>query len=489
MSSSKEKGPLGSESSQENVMVEESRDAVFGEITEDGPNYRAVGWKGTAVLMMKTQIGLGVLSIPIAFDALGVIPGIICLIAIAAITTWSDYIIGVFKLRHREVYNIDDVGELLLGRPGRILFGAAFCLWWIFVAGSGMLGISIGLNAVSSHATCTAVFVAVAAVIAFLFASIQTLGRISWLAWVGLFAILTSSMFPPLAASPGACPFTKAILNPNFLLFLTVMIVTVAVGIQDRPSAAPKDAVWVSDYKLFAHSSFYQAISAISTLVFAFAGTPAFFSIASEMREPEHYNRALIVCQSVVTGFYIAVGVVIYYFCGSYVSSPALGSAGPIVKKVSYGFALPGLIVSTLLFVHIVGKYIFVRLLKGSRHLTANTLTHWITWLACTFSVTLIAYIIASSIPVFGDLVSLVGALLGTPMCFQPMGGMWLYDNWSKGKTHRTTRWKWMVCWSIFVIVAGFFLMVAGTYGSVLSIVNSYRTNGGTSAWTCANNS
>lgn len=57
-----------------------------------------------------------------------------------------------------------------------------------------MLGISIGLNAVSSHATCTAVYVAVAAAIAFVFASIQTLGRISWLAWVGLFAILTSSM-------------------------------------------------------------------------------------------------------------------------------------------------------------------------------------------------------------------------------------------------------------------------------------------------------
>ena len=37
-------------------------DAVFGEITEDGPNYRNVGWIGTTALMMKTQIGLGVLS-------------------------------------------------------------------------------------------------------------------------------------------------------------------------------------------------------------------------------------------------------------------------------------------------------------------------------------------------------------------------------------------------------------------------------------------
>lgn len=80
------------------------QDAVFGEITEDGPNYRNTGWIGTIALMMKTQIGLGVLSIPAVFDVLGMVPGVICLIIIAAITTWSDYIVGVFKLRHRSVY-------------------------------------------------------------------------------------------------------------------------------------------------------------------------------------------------------------------------------------------------------------------------------------------------------------------------------------------------------------------------------------------------
>lgn len=60
-----------------------------------------------------------------------------------------------------------------------------------------MLGLSIGLNAVSMHGTCTAVFVAVAAILGFAFGSIQTLGRISWLAWVGLTCILTSSTPPP----------------------------------------------------------------------------------------------------------------------------------------------------------------------------------------------------------------------------------------------------------------------------------------------------
>lgn len=80
--------------------------------------------------MMKTQIGLGILSIPTAFDSLGIVPGVICLCTIACITTWSDYVIGRFKLNHREVYGIDDAGALIFGPIGRGVLSVAFCLCW-----------------------------------------------------------------------------------------------------------------------------------------------------------------------------------------------------------------------------------------------------------------------------------------------------------------------------------------------------------------------
>ncbi|KAI9929632.1 hypothetical protein AWENTII_009389 [Aspergillus wentii] len=410
-----------------------AHDAVFGDITEDGPNYRNVGWMGTIALMIKTQIGLGVLSIPGAFDILGIVPGVICLLAIAAITTWSDYMVGVFKLNHREVYGIDDAGGLMFGRLGREFFAFAFCL---------------------------SVFLAVAAIIGFVFSSIQTLGRLTLLAWLGAFSILTS-----------------------------ILILTISVGVQDRPAAAPQDAPWASDFKIIGNPSFSDAISAVATLVFGYAGTPGFFSIVSEMRDPGFYPRSLMICQSVVTGTYIIIGCVVYYYCGSYVASPALGSAGVTMKKVCYGVALPGLMVTIMLVSHLPAKYIFLRILRGSRHLTANTFIHWATWLSCTFSIAIIAYIIASAIPVFDGLVSLVGALLGTLMSFQPMGCMWLYDNWSKGKVDKKPRWIAMVCWSCFVVASGTFLMVAGTYGSVVSIMNSYKEEGGSAPWSCADNS
>lgn len=127
-----------------------------------------------------------------------------------------------------------------------MLSGTAFVLYWIFVAGAGMLGISIALNSLSTHGACTAIFVAVAAIAGFCLASIQTLGKISWLAWVGLTGILSA-----------------------------IFVLTVAVGVQDRPADAPTDGPFVSDYHIINNSGWSASISACSSLVFAFAGTPA----------------------------------------------------------------------------------------------------------------------------------------------------------------------------------------------------------------------
>lgn len=46
-----------------------------------------------------------------------------------------------------------------------------------------------------------------------------------------------------------------------------------------------------------------------------------------------------------------------------------------------------------------------------------------------------------------------------------------------------------MVCFAVFVIVSGTFMMVAGTYGSIVGIMESYKVSGGSAAWTCADNS
>lgn len=122
--------------------------------------------------------------------------------------------------------------------------------------------------------------------------------------------------------------------------------------------------------------------------------------------------------------------------------------------------------------------------------MTSNTFIHWGTWIGCTFGCTIIAYVIASGIPVFNNLLSLIGALLGAVLAYQAAGCMWFYDNWSEIYTTKRT-WKWIALafWSGFLIVVGTFITIAGTYGSVVDIIESLQKEGVSRPWTCADNS
>lgn len=390
----------------------------------------------------------------------------------------------------------------------------------MFGAAGGMLGIAIGFNAITTHGACTAIFVAIAAGLGFGFASIRTLGRLTWIAWVGLIFLIAASMSstifqpPPLSLSLLFYLFMcRKVSNKWFLVFT----LTISVAVQDRPDAAPQEGDWSSDYVLFNQPSFTQAMNAISIFLNAFGAVPAFFPIVSEMRDPKRYTRSLLFSHGVVAALYILVGCVVYYYCGSFVSSPALGSAGKLMKKVCYGLSLPGLTVTTVLTIHVssqprprhpqvlsntvrtnkktdpkqfAAKYIFLRILGGSDHVNKNTVKHWVTWLGCTFGCSCIAYIIASTIPSFGTLSSLIGAAFSTILCVIPYGVMWLFDNWPQRKSATwISGWTWHAVWSVFVSLAGVVVMIGGIWGSALDIHAAYSQPGANGPFTCADNS
>jgi amino acid permease len=435
-------------------------DAVFGEINEEGPNYKNVSLLGTVMLMVKAQIGLGVLSIPSVFQALGLVPGVILLLTAGCLTHWAGYMVGKFKLRHPEVYSVADVGYMIGGRVGREFMAISYWLFMTCIAGSGMLGISIALNAISSHGTCTAAFVAVAAIVVFAVSSIQTLEKLSWISWVGVFSITIS-----------------------------LMIVTIGVGIQDRPAAAPAVGDWMKDVVIFGNPTFATAMSSVGSLLFAFAGMPSYFAVVAEMRDPRQFPLALFITQMFMYALYLAVGIVVYWYCGQYVASPALGSAGPLLKKVAYGIVLPALIASSVLYTHMPAKYLFVRILRGTDDLSKNTKKHYIVWFSCVAGCTLFSYVIASAIPVFGGLVGLIGALLGSILCLSMESAMWFYDFFSLRKTDKSFKYRALFAWAAFVGFCGIFICGAGTYGAVEDIKIGYAANGGTTPWSCADNS
>lgn len=91
---------------------------------------------------------------------------------------------------------------------------------------------------------------------------------------------------------------------------------------------------------------------------------------------------------------------------------------------------LYSLIVSGLLYSHLSAKYLLVRVLRGSKHLSKNTRVHYLVWGGCVFTCIAVSFILAASIPFFGALVGFVGACFGSFIVLIIEGAMWFYDSW-----------------------------------------------------------
>lgn len=431
---------------------------------------------GAAILVVKTSFGLGVLGIPTTFAALGFFPGLLCLLILSIVSTLAGWYIGRFRLHHPSVHSIGDVGFLLFGEAGRGFLGVSLWLFYTLSYGSGALATSIAFNSITDHATCTMVWVVVAAIIAFVIGSM--LRTLKSLVWLGSAAIVS--------------------------VFLAVWIAAIASLVLKRPAAAPAypAPVDLNNGPFASSTSFAAVMAAISTQLFSLCGTASFFQIHSEMRDHRQWTKSLCLGQGFVCLNYIATSVIIYAKVGQYVPSPLLGVGGEVVKKVAYGIALPALLYTCIFQAHIAAKYAFVRILRNTRHLQSSTKIHWLTWVGSMTAVCIFGFIVACAVPFFGGLLGLIGALLGTTFMITVPALMYLYDAafLAKGSEHGL-RYK-VHTWlrhglssrplygliAIFFVVAGLFITVASTYGSIDGIVESFETGSNGAAFSCANN-
>lgn len=63
---------------------------------------------------------------------------------------------------------------------------------FILVAGSGILGVSIALNALSTHAACTVWWSFLATILVIAIGSIRTFHHIGWVTWAGFSSIFVA---------------------------------------------------------------------------------------------------------------------------------------------------------------------------------------------------------------------------------------------------------------------------------------------------------
>jgi hypothetical protein len=225
---------------------------------------------------------------------------------------------------------------------------------------------------------------------------------------------------------------------------------------------------------VIAHPSFANGITATSNIFGSSAGTSAFLPVISEMKNPKEYRKALFACMSFVTVTYTVFSLVVYRYCGQWVTSPSLGSAGGVIKKAAYGIALFGLVISGCLYLHICAKYLFVRILRNTKHLQLNTVVHWSTWLGCVWGLAALGFVLSEAVPVYNWLSALSGSLCFAPLALTLPGLMWIYDHkpWIRG-----TLVQQLIYWLHWALAAlGVFLMIAGTYSTASLIKAAYST-------------
>lgn len=256
---------------------------------------------------------------------------------------------------------------------------------------SHVLAFSLMMNVITDHGACTIVFMVIGAVVSFVFTIPRTLKALSY------FSI--SSFLSVIAA---------------------VMVIMIAVGIQNSPAGA---------VELTRKTSLYMAFSGVTNIAFAYAGHLTFFTFISEMKKPSDYPKALMMLQACDTILYLVTAVVVYRYIGHGVGSPALSSTHPLISKIAYGIACPTIVISGVVNGNVAAKYIINRVEKAANVDLTKSKRGFLFWIGLVFSLWLVAWLIAEGIPVFNGLLGVISALFVSWFSFGVNGMFWFHLN------------------------------------------------------------
>ncbi|EPS94778.1 hypothetical protein FOMPIDRAFT_1038729 [Fomitopsis schrenkii] len=420
---------------------------VYGEDGSGGIKYRTMVWWKAAALMLAETVSLGILSIPSVFNSLGMVAGCFLVISLGGIATITGYMIGAFKLRYPHVHNMADAGMILAGPFGREVLGAAQVVFMVFLCGSHVLTGMIAFDTITAGASCSVLWAGISAIICIVLTLPRTLNGISYLSVVSFISIVAA-----------------------------VLITMIGVGVTGHQGGVT----------VTANLKFASGFLAVTDIIFAYAGHVGFFTFIAEMKEPKDFVKALYALQIADTTLYLIVGIVVYAYAGRDTVSPALGNTGTTLRRIAYGIALPTIMIAGVINGHVCAKLVFRRNGVASRHMTAHSWTGWLTWTAICLAIWAVAFIIAEVIPFFNDLLGVISALFASWFTYGISGIFWFH------LTPRSERWAtpWQRCKTVFwtcVIMMGAFIMVAGLYASITSIVDGYKSGQFATPFTCAN--
>ncbi|EME76953.1 uncharacterized protein MYCFIDRAFT_147487, partial [Pseudocercospora fijiensis CIRAD86] len=424
----------------------------------------------TTLIFFTNQVGIGILSLPGMLHTIGLIPGIITIIAFGVLATYTAYILIQFYRRYPQIRDVVDVGRIMGGRTLEIIVGIAHVLNLCLICASANVTLSIALNTITDHALCTVGFIGIPMIICWILCMPRTF---SFAGWFGIPATIS--------------------------IFTSVIIVIIALAINGPSTSTPGYLGEPANEPLVMllgpnpAATMNQQFESVLNVAFAYAGNQAFITVMCEMRNPsKDYPKAIIWLNVFGIPMYVIVACVIYAMAGQYVVSPALGSAPGVASQVAYGILFPTMLGSGLVFGHTGIKYMYNvvmdNIIKTQHKLTDNTFLTWGVWLGLGTTFWVTAFVLANAIPAFNSILAISSALFVTWFTFGMANAQWIFINW--GYQFSTWRKSSLAIFNWFMILASAFLTVFGLYTSISDLnARVQDPNDSLNVFTCADNS
>ncbi|KAJ6437246.1 amino acid transporter [Purpureocillium lavendulum] len=426
-----------------------------------GKTYRTLTRWDTILVLVTNQVGLGILSLPKILLTLGLVPGIIAILGLGVVSTYTAYELLQFWRAHPHCVNMVDMARVVGGRPLEAILGVSLLIKICMTCGSATVTIAVALNSISGHALCTVGFAGVGAIACWLLCLPRT------------FKFVSQTGVPSTVS-----------------IFAAVLIVIISLGVAGSPTNAPPG--WDKEIVIVGNPSFRDGVSACLKVCYAYAGNVGFVSYMAEMKDPSRdFVPALGVLQVFSVILYLVTAVAIYCLSGQYTTSPALGSAPLLPAKVAYGVVLPALLSTGLVFGHTAIKYLYVvamRAMKRTQQMTDNSARSWTTWVLCATAFWAVSFVLANAIPIFDSILSIASATFIAWFTFGISGVFWYHRNWQEKFERRNL---FLAVVNALLILQSLFMNGVGLWAAVQGLIDIFndKENKIGGAFTCADNS
>ncbi|KAM5341201.1 hypothetical protein ACJ41O_015310 [Fusarium nematophilum] len=429
---------------------------------QGGKSFRTLGRWDTIFILLANQVGLGILSLPSTLKTLGVIPGIIAIIGIGALSWYTAYELLQFYRVHPQVVNIVEMTRFVGGKWLEGVAGVMMMIQVIFVAASAMVTLSIALNTISSHATCTVVFIFISCAACYLF------------------------------GIPRTTKFVSHLGVPNAVsVFAASLLVMISLGVKG-PYGVDSLSDWNRDIVIVGHPSFRDGLNACLKIVFAYAANLSFVGYMAEMKDPiKDFKYCLVWLEGCCIFVYTAFAIILYCLGAEYTTSPILGSTSVTPAKAAYGIVLPALFATGLAYGHIGSKYIFVNVMRWTNSIhevTADTVRSWTIWILSVTGFWIVVFILSNAIPIFDSILSITSATTISWFTYGFSAVFWF--NLNKDCLFRDWKKASLTVLNAFLIIISLFMNAAGLWASITELLDLFDAEDSSirGVFSCGNN-